>query len=183
MATRTEFARLQSGNKYYAQERPGEDVADWAASANYGVEDPVASGQYVFSNLDYSKSYEVYEEATLDTPAPTDLAVWEFLGPQGAVVEAGLGSGPLALTVEVKDDLGSGIASAVVSIVNTNYQGVTDAFGNVVFNLPSATYDVRVQPPSQYTAPDDQQIVLSTDSTLSFTLQGVPATEAPGWLG
>ena len=179
MTTRTEFFRWSFGAKLYVLTRP----SDWTSTPIYGIANPNDGGQYQFDGLDYALSYEVFIEETPDTPANTDLAVGEFFGPQGAVIEGGIGSGPLQLTVEVKDSLGAGIANAVVSMVGTNYRAVTDAYGDVIFNLQSGTYDVRVLPPSKYSAPDDQQINLAADSTLSFTLQGVPAVEAPGWLG
>lgn len=179
MSNRTEYLDYIAGKTLYALARGADWTGGTPISGTPGAED---NRQYAFAGLAYTESYTVYEQSGA-SPASTDLAIGEFLGPQGAVVDGGTGAGPHQLTVSVNDADAVGVPNCIVTLVGTAYSGITDSSGSVIFNLDAATYDVRVTPPTEYQAPADQQIVLSGDAALSFTLDPIPENTPPAWIG
>ena len=82
------------------------------------------------------------------------------------------GTGLNQITVRVQDSNGDALQGAVVNIDNTVLSLVTTPTGEVVFNLDNSTYDFDVSPPAGYDTPASQQLVVSGDSTIIFTLTG-----------
>ena len=82
------------------------------------------------------------------------------------------GTGLNQITVRVQDSNGDALQGAVVNIDNTVLSLVTTPTGEVVFNLDNSTYDFDVSPPAGYDTPASQQLAVSGDSTVIFTLTG-----------
>ena len=82
------------------------------------------------------------------------------------------GTGLNQITVRVQDSNGDALQGAVVNIDNTVLSLVTTPTGEVVFNLDASTYDFDVSPPAGYDTPASQQLAVSGDSTIIFTLTG-----------
>ena len=82
------------------------------------------------------------------------------------------GTGLNQITVRVQDSNGDALQGAVVNIDNTVLSLVTTPTGEVVFNLDNNTYSFDVSPPAGYDTPASQQLVVSGDSTIIFTLTG-----------